>query len=65
MLNKHKRSSWQNRKPSVLFVLAIALQLTVLAVVATATQAFAQLPGEWNSYNFENVGGHDLFLDGT
>jgi hypothetical protein len=36
MLNKHKRSSWQNRKRSVLFVLAVAGQLVVLGVLATA-----------------------------
>jgi hypothetical protein len=55
MLNKHKRSSRQNRKPSVLFVLAIAFQLTALAVVATATQAFAQLPGESSGYTHELI----------
>jgi hypothetical protein len=55
MLNRHKLSSWQNPKRSVLFVLAIAFQLTALAVVATATQAFAQLPGESSGYTHELI----------
>jgi hypothetical protein len=38
--------------------------LTSLAAVATATQSFAQLPGEVSSLNAENVGG-GLFLQGT
>ena len=61
MLNKHKRSSRQNRKRSVLFLLAIAFQLTALAVVATATQAFAQLPGESGGYTHELFDGETGF----
>src|SRR5258708_11572112 len=41
-----------------------AVILTALAVVATATQTFAQLPGEVSSLNAENVG-TGLFLQGT
>jgi hypothetical protein len=48
----HKKSLQQNRKLSVLAVLAIAFQL---AALATATGAFAQLPGESNRYNPEIV----------
>jgi hypothetical protein len=65
MPNKLKRPSWQNRKRSVLFVLATAFQLTVLAV-ATATQAFAQLSGEmFEKALQEMVGGQQLRLQGT
>jgi hypothetical protein len=65
MLNKHKRSSRQNRKRSVLFVLAIAFQLTAFAVLATAKQAFAGLPGESSTWNAEKVGASGLSLAGT
>jgi hypothetical protein len=38
--------------------------LTALAAVATATQSFAQMPGEVSHLNAENVNGA-LFLQGT
>jgi hypothetical protein len=65
MLCKNRKSSRQNPKRSVLFVLAIAFQLTALALLATPSEAFAQLPGEWSNYTSEHVGGGNLFLDFT
>jgi hypothetical protein len=54
-LRQYLNMSW--RLPVVVFLMA-------LAVVATATQSFAQLPGEVSSFNAEVVGG-TLFLQGT
>jgi hypothetical protein len=52
---KIKRSSRQNRKRSVLFVLAIAFQFMVLALLATPSEAFIQLPGESSGYITEHL----------
>jgi hypothetical protein len=65
MLCKNRKSSRQNRKRSVLFVLAIAFQLSALAVLATPSEAFAQLPGEWGNYIPENDGGQNLSMTGA
>jgi hypothetical protein len=64
MFCKNRKSSRQNRKRSVLFVLAIAFQLSALAVLATPSEAFAQLPGEWGNYIPENDGGLNLSMTG-
>jgi hypothetical protein len=66
MLNGSKVSSRRNRLLSILVMLASALvQLATLAVLATASEAFALLPGEAGSYTEEIAGGRPVISDGT